>query len=134
MVTLGPGAFQVGNGLGGFPDTLSQISAISQQNGLIGQQTALETAYTSYIDLLNSAQGQRALLELNRQNNAANIALDLQQASLRFAYGQMNKQVEQYVLNGQIVEKLSNLFFELERTKMDNTFQRAKQVVASAKY
>jgi hypothetical protein len=122
------------NGTGGYSDILGQIMGYGAQNSLIGQQSALETSYVSYLDLLNSAQGQRAMLELNRQNTNANIALDLQQASLRFAYGQMTKQVEQYVLNGQIMEKLANLFFELEKNKMDNTWQRAKTVVGSAKY
>ncbi len=135
MSILNNGVFAPQQGAtAGYSDILGQISGLGVQNGLIGQQSALETSYVSYLDLLNTAQGQRALLELNRQNTNANIALDLQQASLRFAYGQMTKQVEQYVLNGQIMEKLSNLFFELEKNKMDNTWQRAKTVVGSAKY
>ena len=39
-----------------------------------------------------------------------------------------------YVLDAQVREKLMGTFYEIEKVKLDNTFQRAKQLVQSAKY
>jgi hypothetical protein len=71
---------------------------------------------------------------MSNQANKQNALLDQQMLALRHNYNVLSKQTEQYVLDAQVREQLTNLFFTLEKTMMDNTFALAKSVVQSAKY
>jgi len=117
-----------------YGNSLGYIADVSQQVGQIGYQTAEQSAYYSYLDAVNNYYGQVQQNQLNEYSNRANVALDLEQLALRNNYGIMQKQMEMYVLDAQVREKLMGTFYEIEKVKLDNTFQRAKQIVQSAKY
>lgn len=117
-----------------YGNSLAYIADVSQQVGQVGFQTAEQSAYYSYLDAVNNYYGQVQQNQLNEYSNRANVALDLEQLALRNNYGIMQKQMEMYVLDAQVREKLMGTFYEIEKVKLDNTFQRAKQLVQSAKY
>ena len=117
-----------------YSQAIQQAVTLAQQISAIGLQTSQQTAVSSYLNSLANAYGEQEKARLTQYNERANILLDLQNLSLKTNYGLMNKQVELSLLEGQVREKLVNLFIDLERTKLDNTFQRAKSVVQAAKY
>ena len=87
--------------------------------------------------MLNSAIQQLGMqlgLDINQWANEANIDLDLNNLQTRANYGVFMKQVEQYLLDQQVKEKLENLFFDLEKTKMQNRFSLAKTAAGAARY
>ena len=89
---------------------------------------------SAYIDAYIEAQATKKILEMNNQSTQANAILDQQQLALRQNYNILSKQTEMYLLDAQVREQLTNLFFSLEKTIMDNRFALAKTVVNSAKY
>ena len=117
-----------------YAQALGFITDMAQQVGQIGYQTGQSSAFYSYLDAVNNYYGQTQQNKLNEYANRANVALDLEQLALRNNYGIMQKQMEMYVLDAQVREKLMGTFYEIEKVKLDNTFQRAKQLVQSAKY
>lgn len=117
-----------------YAQAVQQAVALSQQISGIALQTANQTMIGSYLNTLANAYGEQEKNRLTQYNERASVLLDIQNLSLKTNYGLMNKQVELSLLEGQVREKLVNLFIDLERTKLDNTFQRAKSVVQAAKY
>lgn len=117
-----------------YAQTLQTITDLTQQTSLLGQNVAAETAYYSYLTALAEAQGTRQNLAINEYNSRASTQLDLQNLAIQTNYGLMNKQLELFMLDAQNREKLMGAFFEMEKNKLDNTFQRSKQILQSVKY
>ncbi len=113
---------------------LNEIGGVTSGINDIAQRSALQQAQSQYIDAFLEAEGTKKMLQINNQSTKNNAILDQQNLALRANYNILTKQTEQYVLDAQLREQLTNLFFNLEKTIMENTFQRAKSVVNAAKY
>lgn len=113
---------------------LDEINKLNQSTNNIAQKAALDKALSGYIDSMIEAEATKKTLSMSNQANKQNALLDQQMLALRHNYNVLSKQTEQYVLDAQVREQLTNLFFTLEKTMMDNTFALAKSVVQSAKY
>jgi hypothetical protein len=115
-------------------NAIGDINDINLRTLGIAQQSAVQQAQSAYLDALLEAQAQQKILQMNNQSTQANSILDQQTLALKINYGILSKQTEQYVLDAELREKFTNLFFNLEKSILDNTFQRAKTIVSSAKY
>ena len=113
---------------------LSEIDKINSGIDNVAYTSAQQQAMSAYIDAYIEAQATKKILEMNNQSTQANAILDQQQLALRQNYNILSKQTEMYLLDAQVREQLTNLFFSLEKTIMDNRFALAKTVVNSAKY
>ncbi|MEM6603782.1 MAG: hypothetical protein AAF621_07005 [Pseudomonadota bacterium] len=132
-----PGNFFNNNVIGPQQDytgALNNILSLTNGTSNLGINSALNTATYSYLTALNDSYGIQQQDAINEYANRANVYLDLEQLALRTNYGIMQKQLEMSVLDEQVREKLFGTFFEIEKVKMDNTFQRAKSIVQAAKY
>lgn len=122
------------NYVSNYTQFMNSVMQDTNLTGLLGMQSAQDTARYSYLTALTEAQGQRKQLAINEYATRANTHLDLQNLALSTNYGLMNKQLEMYTIDAQVREKLMGTFFELEKGKLDNTFQRSKSIVQSVKY
>lgn len=113
---------------------LKEINKLTQNVNNIGMKNALNQSQSAYIDAYLEAEATQKILQMNNQSTRSNAILDQQMLALRQNYNIVAKQTEQYVLDAQVREQLTNLFFTLEKTIMDNRFSLAKTVVNSAKY
>ncbi|MFT6072331.1 MAG: hypothetical protein ACJARD_000260 [Alphaproteobacteria bacterium] len=118
-------------------ETKSDLEKITELTGLIAQlggDSALDQTLSAYIDSLIEVQSQQNILEMNNQSTQANAILDEQMLALRNNYLVFSKQLEQYTLDAQNKEKVTNLLFDLTFNITTNRFQLAKTVVNAAKY
>lgn len=112
-------------------DNILALSNLTADTGFI---TAEESAASHLRNALVNEFGMQNALRLQEFSNDQNNQLDLQLLQSRQNYGVFNKQIEQYLLDEMVKEKLDNMFYELERTEMQNRFSLAKTVVGAARY
>lgn len=116
------------------PNYLELIGLLTNEANNLAQQAAFQEAFSAYKQALIEVQGQQNLLEMNNQSTEANAILDQQMLALRNNYLVLSKQLEQYVLDAQTRERITNLLFELTFNQTTNRFQLSKTVVNAAKY
>jgi hypothetical protein len=110
---------------------LNSLNGAAMNNGM---QTAAIGSDLAFQNLNMTNEGMLALQQMDLQNTNANIQFDLSSLGQRNALGLMSKQVDQFVYSEMVREKISNLFIDLEKTKMENAFNRAKQAAQAARY
>ena len=117
-----------------FAAAIDEQIGYGQATAQLGHKLASETSLSALMNSFLNEEGSKKALQMNQYSNQANIDLDLQNLQQRQNYGIQNKQIEQYLLDQMVKEKLDNMFYELERTQMQNTFGLAKNVVNAARY
>ncbi|MEM6603781.1 MAG: hypothetical protein AAF621_07000 [Pseudomonadota bacterium] len=121
-------------GIGSFEQFMNSILSNGFQTSQLSLDTAQRSSQSSLLTSLINNWGTDQALQINEFSNQANIELDLRNLQTRSNYGIFVKQIEQYLLDQMVQERLDNLFFDLDRTSMQNTFSLAKTAVNAARY
>ena len=122
------------NGSEDMDAVLNQILKLGNATAQLGGQIATNTSQSAFETSQINAQGLENILDIDKFSNQANLNLDLYNLSARGNFGVFAKQIEQYLFDASNREKLENLFFDLEKTEMQNRFGLAKSVVGAARY
>lgn len=123
-----------GVGIDNFETYLNSVLQNGLAAGEIGQQSVLNSSQSALTNSAIQQIGMQLGLDINEWANEVNIDLDLQNLQTRSNYGVFMKQVEQYLMDEQVKEKLENMFWDLEKTKMQNRFSLAKTAAGAARY
>jgi len=121
-------------GIDNFQNHLDSILQNGLAAGEIGQLSVLDSSESALTNSAIQQLGMELGLDINEWANEVNIDLDLDNLQTRANYGVFMKQVEEYLLDETVTEKLENLFFDLEKTEMQNRFSLAKTAAGAARY
>lgn len=113
---------------------LDQILTLGNATGQLAGEVASNVSQSAFETSLINAQGLDNIMDIDKFSNQANLELDLYNLSARGNFGVFSKQIEQYLFDASNREKLENLFYDLEKTEMQNRFGLAKSVVGAARY
>lgn len=120
--------------LNDYQDNLRRITLNSLLAAETGNQSAQQSSKYAYLSSIAEAIGQRNLNLINTYGSVAHSAVDQQNLLLRTNYGLAGKAQEMSLFVAQFRERFFNTFVEAEKARLDNTFQRSKQIVQSMKY